>query len=178
MPTFSGSLAKGAESHVRALIDCQIVDIMLAIVSNPSTDKRLVEIALSVLRSIYQHPFAPISEMNRNTDFLKDIIGKIKARPINRLSEWCVSISLCCRHCNCRQFHSLSVVCGKYFGTVVSNVQRTNDVVSHRSYSISSTANHNRLFNSTNSRLKMSCRNVFHQSNGFGCCLRIYVSAR
>ncbi|KAG4070175.1 hypothetical protein HA402_003865 [Bradysia odoriphaga] len=70
-----GSLAKGTESHVSALIDCRIVDIMLAIVSNPSTDKRLVEIALSVLRSIFQHPLAPIVEINTNTNFLKDIIG-------------------------------------------------------------------------------------------------------
>lgn len=73
---FLGSLAKGTESHVNALIECRIVDIMLSIVSNPCTDKRLMEIALSVLRSIFQHPLAPIVEVNTNPNFLKDIIGK------------------------------------------------------------------------------------------------------
>lgn len=72
---FSGSLAKGTESHVSALIECRIVDIMLALITNPNTDKCLVEIALSVLRSIFQHPLAPIVEINTNTNFLKDIIG-------------------------------------------------------------------------------------------------------
>lgn len=47
---------------------------MLSLVTNPNTDKQLVEIALSVLRSIFQHPLAPIVEVNTNTNFLKDII--------------------------------------------------------------------------------------------------------
>lgn len=177
---FTGSLAKGTESHVSALIDCQIVDVMLALVSNPSTDKRLVEIALSVLRSIFQHPLAPIAEINTNTNFLKDIIGNYRRATMSRHSlAWNnnqTKNSLSLRHSNVRQFHSLSVMCGEYFSTIVSFVQRTNDLVSHRCYSISGEANHNRLFNSTNSRVKMSRCNVFYESSGFGCCLRIYVS--
>lgn len=68
-------MGKGTESHVSALIECRIVDVMLSLITNPSADKRLVEIALSVLRSIFQHPLAPIVEINTNTNFLKDIIG-------------------------------------------------------------------------------------------------------
>lgn len=50
---------------------------MLFLITNSNTDKRLVEISLSVLRSIFQHPFTPIVEINTNTIIVKRIIGNV-----------------------------------------------------------------------------------------------------
>lgn len=69
-------MAKGNESHVRSLIDYEVVQIMLMIITDPLSDKRLIEMCLCVLRSIYQHSFAPIEELHSNINILRHLIGK------------------------------------------------------------------------------------------------------
>lgn len=133
---------------------------MLSLITNPSTDKRLVEIALSILRSIFQHPLAPIVEINTNTNFLKDIIGMSDDPHVIRLFHLTL---LFFRSCIFRKFYSMSIMCGKHFSPTVSFIQRTDAIVSHWSYTISCTINNHRLFGTTNSRVKMSGCNVFHE---------------
>lgn len=72
----TGSLSKGTEDNVRALIDANLVQLLLSIITNPSTDKYLMEICLCVVRSIYEHPFAPGEIINTNAATLIYLIGK------------------------------------------------------------------------------------------------------
>lgn len=70
-----GSLAKGTESHVKALIDSRVVQIMLTIVTDMKSDKRLIEVCLCVLRSIFRYPFAPIAEIHSDMSSLQHLIS-------------------------------------------------------------------------------------------------------
>lgn len=73
---FVGSLSKGTEEHVRALIDAGLIQLMLAIVTNSNADKYLVEISLCVIRSIYEHSFAPSEIIHSNSSTLVHMIGE------------------------------------------------------------------------------------------------------
>lgn len=77
----SGSLAKGTEAHVRALIDGGVVHVLLDIVccggDIKSSNSRLVEVCLCALRSIFLHPIAPIDEIHSNLTSLQHIVSKL-----------------------------------------------------------------------------------------------------
>lgn len=55
-----GSLAKGTEDHVRALVNSETVIELLNLLTKPNTDRRLIEASMSALKSILQYPFAPV----------------------------------------------------------------------------------------------------------------------
>lgn len=76
---FVGSLSKGTEEHVRALIDAGLIQLMLSIVTNSNADKYLVEISLCVIRSIYEHSFAPSEIIHSNSSTLVHMIGECTA---------------------------------------------------------------------------------------------------
>lgn len=75
-----GSLSKGTEENVRALIDASLIQLLLSIITNPSSDKYLMEICLCVVRSIYEHPFAPSELINTNAATLVYLIGNYLLR--------------------------------------------------------------------------------------------------
>ncbi|XP_055627183.1 armadillo repeat-containing protein 8-like isoform X2 [Toxorhynchites rutilus septentrionalis] len=61
-----GSLAKGTESQVHSLIYYETVQVLLAIVMNHATERRLMETCLGALKSILQYPIAPIDLLHAN----------------------------------------------------------------------------------------------------------------
>lgn len=61
------SLTQGSAEQVQALINCGLVADLLQVIAVPNVDQRLVEICLKALRYIYQHPFAPTSQLHRNS---------------------------------------------------------------------------------------------------------------
>lgn len=71
-----GSLSKGSDENVHALIDVELIQLLLTIITNPSSDKQLAEICLCVVRSIYERPFAPSELINTNASTLVYLIGK------------------------------------------------------------------------------------------------------
>lgn len=73
-----GSLSKGSEENVRALIDAELIQLLLTTITNPNSDKFLVEICLCVIRSMYEHPFAPSELISTNPTTLVYLIGKTK----------------------------------------------------------------------------------------------------
>lgn len=87
-----GSLSKGMEEHVRALIDAGLIQLMLTIVTNGNADKYLVEISLCVIRSIYEHSFAPSEIIHSNSTTLVHMIGECNIHII-------IAIYLCYRCC-------------------------------------------------------------------------------
>lgn len=72
-----GSLAKGSENHVRALIGSDTVNELLMLATKPKTDRKLIEATLSALKSIVQYPFAPVDLLRSNVNTLTRIISKI-----------------------------------------------------------------------------------------------------
>lgn len=70
-----GSLSKGSDDNVRCLIESGLIQVLLKIITNPNADKHLMEICLCVLRSIYEHPFAP-KEIVNTTSTLSYLIGE------------------------------------------------------------------------------------------------------
>lgn len=75
---FSGSLSKGSDDNVRSLIEAGLIQVLLKIITNPNADKHLMEICLCVVRSIYEHPFAP-KEIINTTATLSYLIGNLNA---------------------------------------------------------------------------------------------------
>ncbi|XP_055324144.1 armadillo repeat-containing protein 8-like isoform X1 [Sitodiplosis mosellana] len=69
-----GSLSKGSDDNVRSLIEAGLIQVLLKIVTNLNADKHLMEICLCVVRSIYEHPFAP-KEIINTTSTLSYLIG-------------------------------------------------------------------------------------------------------
>ncbi|XP_065088259.1 armadillo repeat-containing protein 8-like isoform X2 [Ochlerotatus camptorhynchus] len=69
-----GSLAKGTESQVHSLIYYETVQVLLNIVLNPGTDRRLMETCLGALKTILQYPFAPIELLHCNIGNLVRLI--------------------------------------------------------------------------------------------------------
>lgn len=77
-----GSLAKGSEMHVRALISADTLNELLILITKPKTDRRLIEASLSALKSIVQYPFVPVDALRSNVNTLTRIISK-KFQTIN-----------------------------------------------------------------------------------------------
>lgn len=69
-----GSLAKGTESQVHSLIYYETVQVLLGIVVNPGTDRRLMETCLGALKTVLQYPFAPIELLHSNIGNLQRLI--------------------------------------------------------------------------------------------------------
>lgn len=79
----AGSLSKGSDENVRSLIEAGLIQVLLSIVTNPISDKYLMEICLCVVRSIYEHPFAPKEIINTNAATLNYLIGKCSKNKFN-----------------------------------------------------------------------------------------------
>ena len=75
-----GSLAKGTDQHVLALIDLGVISSLLQAISTPAVDlsnkedlkihHSLVEACLRCLRTIFQHTSAPVSLIFQNPEFI------------------------------------------------------------------------------------------------------------
>lgn len=76
---FLGSLSKGSDENVRFLIEAGLIQVLLKIITNPNADKHLMEICLCVVRSIYEHSFAP-KEIINTTSTLGYLIGNLNGR--------------------------------------------------------------------------------------------------
>ena len=58
-----GSVAKGMEAHLKALIDCGVVPVLLTCLLR-SNHPRLVEACLCCLKAIFAHPEVSIPRVN------------------------------------------------------------------------------------------------------------------
>lgn len=62
---------------MRHLIDSGVLQLMLSIITNGNADKHLVEISLCVVRSIYEHSFAPSEIIHSNASTLAHMISEL-----------------------------------------------------------------------------------------------------
>lgn len=171
----SGSLSKGSEENVRALIDSELIQLLLTTITNPNSDKFLVEICLCVVRSMYEHPFAPSELISSNASTLVYIIGT----PSGGCDEFNrIILPFTSRSSITRSSDQISRMCSKYFSANLSKLKRSKEFVSIRSNSIAGTANDNAIHVVTDSGIKMFGCNVFYESIGFGYCVHYQVFFR
>ncbi|XP_040153605.1 armadillo repeat-containing protein 8-like [Anopheles arabiensis] len=69
-----GSLAKGTESQVHSLMRFNIVEVLITIIFDPSTNERLMEACLGALQTIVQYPFAPLDLLHSDINNIKRLI--------------------------------------------------------------------------------------------------------
>lgn len=86
----AGSLSKGSDDNVRSLIEAGLIQVLLKIVTNLNADKHLIEICLCVVRSIYEHPFAP-KEIINTTSTLSYLIGKLNLNHVTTHFFWYIA---------------------------------------------------------------------------------------
>ncbi|QQP54968.1 Uncharacterized protein FKW44_007978, partial [Caligus rogercresseyi] len=78
-----GSLAKGHEDHLKAIIDSQVVPVLLdTLLLECSSAPGLTEALLRCLRSIFNHPEAPVDSLYSNRELLPLLMSLIQAHPI------------------------------------------------------------------------------------------------
>uniref|UniRef100_A0A182TT75 Armadillo repeat-containing protein 8 n=1 Tax=Anopheles melas TaxID=34690 RepID=A0A182TT75_9DIPT len=69
-----GSLAKGTESQVHSLMRFNIVEVLITIIFDASTNERLMEACLGALQTIVQYPFAPLDLLHSDINNIKRLI--------------------------------------------------------------------------------------------------------
>lgn len=72
---FLGSLAKGTSENVASLVDLGVVGVLVDTL-RPNTDPRLTEACLCALRSIFMHPPAPSSIIQKNSQLLSQLLSE------------------------------------------------------------------------------------------------------
>lgn len=74
-----GSLAKGSAEHVLVLVQRGVVSVLLSIVCDERSARRLIEACLCTLRSIFLHSCAPVGELDTDRLALGRIISLASA---------------------------------------------------------------------------------------------------
>lgn len=70
-----GSLAKGTGDQARALVDYNIVKILLSLITTQNADKQIIEVCLCALKSIFRYPFAPTGLLYSNVGTLSHLLS-------------------------------------------------------------------------------------------------------
>lgn len=68
-------MAKGSDQQVHSLIELKTVELLLDVMTNLNTDKRLIEVCMCALKSILQFPFAPVDLIRSNIETLSYMIS-------------------------------------------------------------------------------------------------------
>lgn len=99
-----GSLAKGTEAHIQLLLHSGIVELLLNILED--NDPRLVDAALSCLRTLSQHE-SNLLNMNYTQKQLQKLLSYAGPRE-SLLRQSCVSSILCCA---CKTVAEQNIMC-------------------------------------------------------------------
>lgn len=173
-----GSLSKGTEENVRALIDANLIQLLLSIITDPKSDKHLMEICLCVVRSIYEHPFAPSEIINTNAATLVYLIGNTFHLLSRAELSQNVFVLFVNRFSIAREYGAVSGVCGEYFDADLSECERSKDVVPVGCYTIASSINTVTIRSPSNTGLKMFGSDVLYKSYCVWHCVCYEVSSR
>lgn len=161
-----GSLAKGTESNVQDLDKFGTEEVLLNLTLSPTTDPKMVEICLSVLKTIMQYP-----SKIRNSFFQHSEDINTLSRLISKLFFaliYCHFLhSDSCRTCITRHFNQLPIFRGEHF-TVVLRIftrQRTkseHELVPGWWNSVFSSTHSERILGTSASVVEMSRGDVLH----------------
>merc|ERR1719412_3440937 len=89
-----GSVAKGMEAHLKALIDCGVVPVLLTCLLR-SNHPRLVEACLCCLKAIFVHPEVPVDFMYADTNIVPHLISLMPHSTANQISVATILTNAC-----------------------------------------------------------------------------------
>jgi len=99
-----GSLAKGTDSHIRQLIEVDVVPLLLNCVLN-SEDLKLTEACLRCVCSVFRHPSAPVDLIFSDSQLLTHLLGLTMQSITNQI---CVTTIFSCA---CKRVEHQNVLC-------------------------------------------------------------------
>ena len=89
-----GSVAKGMETHLKALIDCGVVPVLLSCLLR-STNKKMTEACLCCLKTIFVHPEVPVEFMYADANIVPHLIGLMPHSTANQISVATILTNAC-----------------------------------------------------------------------------------
>ncbi|XP_071447494.1 armadillo repeat-containing protein 8-like [Hetaerina americana] len=88
-----GSLAKGTEEHVKALVDMGIVTLLINTLG--SDDQKLVEVCLCCLRTVFQSPCAPVELIYDDPSLVTHLLNLLSHSVSNQVCITTVLTAAC-----------------------------------------------------------------------------------
>lgn len=89
-----GSVAKGMETHLKALIDCGVVPVLLNGLLR-SNNKKLTEASLCCLKTIFVHPEVPVEFMYADANIVPHLISLMPHSTANQISVATILTNAC-----------------------------------------------------------------------------------
>ena len=89
-----GSVAKGMETHLKALIDCGVVPVLLNCLLR-STNKKFTEACLCCLKTIFLHPEVPVEFMYADANVIPHLISLMPHSTSNQISVATILTNAC-----------------------------------------------------------------------------------
>ena len=68
-----GSIAKGSDQHLKVLLDCDVVPVLLNCVVS-SREPRFVEACLCCLRTLFYHPDVPVEVLYTDSALISHLL--------------------------------------------------------------------------------------------------------
>lgn len=95
-----GSIAKGSNQHLKVLLDCDIVTVLLNCIVSNGNDKaamepRLVEACLCCLRTLFYHPDAPVSVLYSDPSLISHLLSLMPCSTSNQISVASILMHSC-----------------------------------------------------------------------------------
>ena len=92
-----GSIAKGSDHHLKVLLDCNIVAVLLNCIVSAS-DKRFVEACLCCLRTLFYHPEAPVDVLYSDPALISHLLALMPLSTSNQIAVASILMHSCKVH--------------------------------------------------------------------------------
>lgn len=92
-----GSIAKGSDQHLKVLLDCDIVSVLLNCVL-ASGEPRFVEACLCCLRTLFYHPEAPVEVLYSDPSLISHLLALMPCSTSNQIAVASILMHSCKGH--------------------------------------------------------------------------------
>jgi len=92
-----GSIAKGSDKHLKVLLDCEIVSVLLNCIVS-SRDQRFVEACLCCLRTLFCHRDAPVDVLYSDPALISHLLNLMPLSTSNQISVASILMHACKSH--------------------------------------------------------------------------------
>jgi len=92
-----GSIAKGSPNHMKVLLSCDIIGVLLTVVVS-SREPRYVEACLCCLRTLFNHPEAPVELLYADHSIIPHLLVHIPLSTSNQISVASILMNSCKVH--------------------------------------------------------------------------------
>lgn len=92
-----GSIAKGSDQHLKVLLDCDVVPVLLNCVVS-SREPRFVEACLCCLRTLFYHPEVPVEVLYTDPALISHLLALMPLSTSNQISVASILMHSCKVH--------------------------------------------------------------------------------